>query len=242
MRIHEDEKALEGLLQESPARSTTCAAYPGWDQSWPPWSSARSTASSASPRLRSFVATPGCVLPPTAAGQGFSRQTTTTLQQMAPLGLRRGRLGCHRLLGLLRGLLQTQASPWQEAQPRHPGHGASDGSNHLAALDAAPGLREPCSRPNTSEASLPSVSPAREAWPRKYTNRSKIRPISLEEDFPQPLQNNAGWSLSPKAWITHLLIGWRAGDLIVINGRGPARPAPQRSVVIPSSALQTHSA
>ena len=123
-------------------RSITCAAYPGWDQSWPPWSSARSTASSASPRLRSFVATPGCVLPPTAAGQGFSRQTTTTLQQMAPLGLRRGTLGCHRLLGLLRGLLQTQASPWQEAQPRHPGHGASDGSNHLAALDAAPGLRE----------------------------------------------------------------------------------------------------
>ena len=49
-------------------RSTTCAAYPGWDRSWPPWSLARSTASSASPRRRSFVATPACVLPPTAAG------------------------------------------------------------------------------------------------------------------------------------------------------------------------------
>ena len=34
-----------------------------------------------------------------------------------------------------------------------------------------------------------------------------------------------------KALMTHLLIGWRAGDLIVINGRGPAWPAPQRSVV-----------
>ncbi len=32
--------------------------------------------------------------------------------------------------------------------------------------------------------------------------------------------------------MTHLLIGWRAEDLIVINGRGPAWPAPQRSVVI----------
>jgi hypothetical protein len=42
--------------------------------------------------------------------------------------------------------------------------------------------------------------------------------------------------------MTHLLIGWRAGDLIVINGRGPRWPAPQRSVLIPSSALQTHSA
>ena len=81
---------------------------------------------------------------PQQRGQDFSRQTVTTLQQMAPLGLRRGRLGCHRLLGLLRGLLQTQASPWQEAQPRHPGHGASDGSNHLAALDAAPGLHKRC--------------------------------------------------------------------------------------------------
>ena len=31
-------------------------------------------------------------------------------------------LGCHRLLGLLRGLLQTQASAWQGAQHRNPGH------------------------------------------------------------------------------------------------------------------------
>jgi hypothetical protein len=61
--------------------------------------------------------------------------------------LRRGRLGCHWLLGLLRGLLQRQASPWQEVQHRHPGHGASYGSNHLAALDAAPGLHEPCCDP-----------------------------------------------------------------------------------------------
>jgi hypothetical protein len=51
-------------------------------------------------------------------------------------------------------------------------------------------------RPNTSEASLPSGLPAREAWPRKCRNRSKIRLISLEEDFPQPLQNNAGRSRS----------------------------------------------
>jgi hypothetical protein len=40
------------------------------------------------------------------------------------------------------GDLQTQASPWQETQHRHSGHGASDGANHLAALDAAPGLHE----------------------------------------------------------------------------------------------------
>ena len=97
VRIHEDEQTLEGLVQESPALNYV-RSLPGWDQSWPPWSSARSTASSASPRLRSFVATPACVLPPTAAGA--KRQTVTTLQQMAPLGFRRGRLGCHWLLGL----------------------------------------------------------------------------------------------------------------------------------------------
>ena len=34
------------------------------------------------------------------------------------------------------------------------------------------------------------------AWPRKCRNRSKILPICLEEDFPQLLQNNTGWSLS----------------------------------------------
>src|SRR6478672_10348378 len=49
-------------------RSSMCAACPVWDQSWLPWSSARSTASSDSARLRSFVVTPACVLPPAAAG------------------------------------------------------------------------------------------------------------------------------------------------------------------------------
>ena len=165
-------------------RSITCAAYPGWDQSWPPWSSARSTASSASLgsealRLRRFVS-----FHPQQRGQDFSRQTATTLQQMAPLGLRRGRLGCHWLLGLLRGLLQTQASAWQEAQPRHPGHGASDGSNHLAALDAAPGLHEPCPDPISSEASLPSGLPAREAWPRKGKTAQRSVRFPSKKTFP----------------------------------------------------------
>jgi hypothetical protein len=61
--------------------------------------------------------------------------------------LRRGRLGRHQLLGLLRGFLQTQASARQEAQHRHPGHGPSDGSNYLAALDATARLHERCSDP-----------------------------------------------------------------------------------------------
>ena len=70
VRIHEDEQALEGLVQETPALNYV-RSLPGMGQSWPPWSSARSTASSASPRLRSFVATPACVHPPTAAGAKF---------------------------------------------------------------------------------------------------------------------------------------------------------------------------
>jgi hypothetical protein len=48
------------------------------------------------------------------------------------------------LLGLLRELLQTQASAWQEAEHRNSGDGTSDGSNHLAAVDAVPGLYERC--------------------------------------------------------------------------------------------------
>jgi len=69
-------------------------------------------------------------------------EAAATLQQVASLGLRRGCLGCYQLLGLLRGLLQTQASAWQEAQHRNSGHRASDGSNHLAAVDAVPQLHE----------------------------------------------------------------------------------------------------
>ena len=151
-------------------RSTTCAAYPGWDQSWPPWSSARSTASSASPRLRSFVATPGCVLPPTAAGQGFSRQTTTTLQQMAPLGLRRGTLGCHRLLGLLGDFYKRK-----RALGKKPGLAILATARLMARITWQLLTQHrvyASTRPNTSEASLPSVLPAREARPRKCTQRS----------------------------------------------------------------------
>ena len=64
MKMRKPWKACSKKLR----RSITCAAYLVWDQSWLPWSSARSTTSGAFPRLRSFVATPACVLPPTAAG------------------------------------------------------------------------------------------------------------------------------------------------------------------------------
>jgi hypothetical protein len=70
----------------------------------------KSTASSASPRLRSFVAMPACVLLPTAAGARLFKANCYDIATNGSAGLRRGRLGCHRLLGLLRGLLQTQAS------------------------------------------------------------------------------------------------------------------------------------
>ena len=65
-----------------------------------------------SEELDNCAATPVCVLPPAAAGVRLFKvqAAATTLQQMASLGLRRSRLGCHRLLGLLWVLLQTQAS------------------------------------------------------------------------------------------------------------------------------------
>ena len=70
VRIREDEETLEDCCKKV-RRSITCAAYPVWDQSWLPWSSLRSTPSSASPQLRSFVATPTCILPPAGAEQTF---------------------------------------------------------------------------------------------------------------------------------------------------------------------------
>ena len=144
MRIHEDEKALEGLLQESPALNYV-RSLPGMGPILAAVVVSEIDGIERSPSAQKLCGYAGlCPSTPQQRGQDFSRQTATTLQQMAPLGLRRGGLGCHRLLGLLRGLLQTQASAWQEAQPRHPGHGASYGSNHLAALDAAPGLHERC--------------------------------------------------------------------------------------------------
>ena len=148
---------------------------------------------------------------------------------MAPLGLRRGCLGCHRLLGLLRGLLQTQASPWQEAQHRHPSHRASGGANHLAALDAAPGLHErfrdpipprPACRADRLHGRLGQGSAEtaqrsfRFASKKTFPSRFKIILVGREADalIDAPLIRMEGWGPD-----CHY-------------GRGPAWPAPQRSV------------
>ena len=177
MRIHEDEKALEGLLQESPALNYV-RSLPGMGPILAVVVLSEIDGIERFPSAQKLCGYAG--LCPQQQGQNFSRQTTTTLQQMAPLGLRRGRLGCHRLLGLLRGLLQTQASAWQEAQPRHPGHCASDGSNHLAALDAAPGLHSLVKtqyllRSQPAERIVSAVSVAKEGQ----------KPLKDPSDFPR---------------------------------------------------------
>ena len=144
VRIREDEKTLEGLLEQSLALQHV-RSLPGMG---PILAAVVVSEIDGIERFRSAQKLCGYAgivsFHQQQRGQDFSRQTATTLQQMASLGLRRGRLGCHRLLGLLRRLLQTQASAWQEAQHRNSGYGTSDGSNHLAAVDAAPQLHERC--------------------------------------------------------------------------------------------------
>jgi transposase len=74
VRIHEDEEALEGLLQESPALNYV-RSLPGMGPILAAVVVTEIDGIGAAPRLRSFVATPACVLPPTAAriGQNLTR-------------------------------------------------------------------------------------------------------------------------------------------------------------------------
>ena len=171
-------------------RSITCAAYPVWDQFWPPWSSPRSTASSASPRLRSFVATPACASTDSSGGsKTFQGKLLRHCNKWLLLGLRRGRLGCHWLLGLLRGLLQTQASPWQRSPAFHLATARLMARftwqllTQRRAYTSVPNTPKPACRADCLCSGRLGQGSGR--------NRSKIRPISLEEDFPQSLQNNA---------------------------------------------------
>jgi transposase len=159
VRIHEDEKALEGLLQETPALNYV-RSLPGMGPILAAVVVSEIDGIERFPSAQKLCGYAGlCPSTHSSGGKTFQGKLLRHCNKWLRSRLRRGGLGCHRLLGLLRGLLQTQASAWQEAQPLHPGHGASYGSNHLAALDAAPGLHEPCPRPNTSEASLPSGLP-----------------------------------------------------------------------------------
>jgi transposase len=144
VRIHEDEKALEGLLQENPALNYV-RSLPGMGPILAAVVVTEIDGIERFPSAQKLCGYAGlCPSTRSSGGKTFQGKLLRHCNKWLRSRLRRGRLGCHRLLGLLRGLLQTQASPWQEAHYRHPGHRASDGSNHLATLDAAPELHERC--------------------------------------------------------------------------------------------------
>ena len=65
-RIREDQKALDGLLEQSPALQHV-RSLPGMGPILAAVVVTEIDSSSASPRLRSFAVTPACVLPPAAA-------------------------------------------------------------------------------------------------------------------------------------------------------------------------------
>ena len=173
-----------------------CAACPVWDQSWPPWSSARSTASSDSARLRSFVVTPA-LCPSTSSSGGktfqgkllphcnkwlrwaFVEAAWVAIGCSAYFGdfyKRKRALGKKPNIAILATARLMARITWQLLTQRRNYTSVAE----TQYLRSQPAERIAC-----------AVS-----LPRKCRNRSKILPISLAEDFPQSLQNNAGWSLS----------------------------------------------
>ena len=182
------------------------------------------------PSAKKLVAMPVRVLPPTAAGaRSFKANcyNIATNDSAGPLS-RPPRL---LLAARPTSATSTNTSERLAISPASP----SSATAHLIARITWQLLTQ--RRPYTSLAQDPIPSkPAYRAdrlhggFARKCANCSKIRPIPSKKTS-QPLQSHAGWSRSRQALMTHPLIGWRAGDLIVITGRGPAWPAPQRSVV-----------
>ena len=114
MRIHEDEKTLEGLLGESAAVKFV-RSLPG---TGPILAAVVVTDIDSIERFPSAQKLCGCagLCPSThsSGGKTFQGKLLPHCNKWLRSRLNRDRLGCHRLLGLLRGLLQTQASAWQE--------------------------------------------------------------------------------------------------------------------------------
>ena len=144
VRIREDEKTLEGLLEQSLALQHV-RSLPGMG---PILAAVVVSEIDNIERFRSAQKLCGyaglCPSTSSSGGKTFQGKLLPHCNKWLRWAFVEAAWGCHRLLGLLRRLLQTQAGAWQEAQPRNSGSGTSDGSNHLAAVDAVPQLHERC--------------------------------------------------------------------------------------------------
>ena len=186
MRIDEDEKALEGLLEEpgaqlrpQPTRYGTILAavvvteIDGIERF---------------PSAQKLCGYAGLCPSTHSSEENFFQGKLHDIATNGSAGPLSRRLGLPLVARPTSGTSTNASEPLVRSPARHPGHGAPDGSNHLAALDAAPGLHEPCPRPNTSEASLPSGSPAAVGLAKEVQKLLKNPSDLPEEDFPQPLQ------------------------------------------------------
>ena len=142
VRIHEDEKALEGLVQESRALNYV-RSLPGMGPILAAVVVSEIDGIERFPSAQKLCGYAGlCPSTHSSGGKTFQGKLLRHCNKWLRWAFVEAAwvaIGCS---AYFRGLLQTQASAWQEAQPRHPGHRASYGSNHLATLDAAPGLHE----------------------------------------------------------------------------------------------------
>jgi hypothetical protein len=88
---------------------TTSSFLPGMGQSWPLGASPRSPAFERVPSSQSFVATPACVLSTKAKCYRIANKWLSAR-------LRRGRLACNRLLGLLRDFYKRKRALGKESK------------------------------------------------------------------------------------------------------------------------------
>jgi transposase len=159
VRIHEDEKALEGLLQESPALKYV-RSLSGMGPILAAVVVSEIDGIERFPSAQKLCGYAGlCPSTHSSGGKTFQGKLLRHCNKWLRWAFVEAAwvaIGCSAYFG---DFYKRKRALGKEAQPCHPGHRASYGSNHLAALDAAPGLHGALLRPNTSEASLPSGLP-----------------------------------------------------------------------------------
>jgi transposase len=115
-----------------------------------------------------------------------------------------GRLGGGGMLALFWGLLSPQALRGQEGQQRSPGHRPADGPHHLATLDAESRLRELPHGPRTPmPASLRELLPGRPGKGKAAFSQSQEADF-FTTDFPQPLRGGKKEGVSPIKYISQV--------------------------------------
>ena len=179
-------------------RSSTCAAYPVWDQSWPPWSSARSTASSASPSAQKLCGYAGlCPSTQSSGGKTFQGKLLRHCNKWLRWAFVEAAwvaIGCSAYFG--------DFYKRKRALGKKPSL-AILATARLMARITRQLLTQRRAYTSLVETQYLRSQPAERIAYTGGVAKEVQKPLKDPSNFPrrrlsQPLQNNAGWSLSPR--------------------------------------------